>query len=96
VDSARTRSGEQLRVMFTSLGCRLDADPVLPAAAACPIGDALAAIEFAASMATRRWSGAGLTVSGPQLAVSASGGLLLSTGFVPEPIHTSWLWQRMR
>lgn len=87
---------EALRVMFTGLGCRLDPDPVLPSPAACVVGDVLAAIEFAAAAATSRWSRSGLTVSGAQVAVSASGGMLLAPVFVPESINTSWLWQRMR
>jgi hypothetical protein len=87
---------EALRVMFTALGCGLDADPVLPTPAATPIADVLAAVEFAASTATSRWSRSGLTVSGAQIAVAASGGLLLSPAFISESINTSWLWQRMR
>lgn len=87
---------EALRVMFTALGCRLDPDPVLPSPAAYPIADVLAAVEFAATAAMSRWSRAGLTVSGAQLAVSVSGGLLLAPAFIPASINTSWLWQRMR
>ncbi len=87
---------EAFRVMFTALGCGLDADPVLPVPAVSPIADVLAAIEFAASAAMSRWSRSGLIVSGAQMAVAASGGLLLSPAFVPESINTSWLWQPMR
>jgi hypothetical protein len=82
--------------MFTALGCDLDADPVLPTPALWPIGDVLAAVEFAASAASARWPRSGLVVSAARMAVAASGALLLSPALVPESINTSWLWQRMR
>jgi hypothetical protein len=87
---------EALRVVFTALGCQLDTDAALPTPAACPLADVLAAIEFAASAAGTRWSRGGLTVSGAQIAVSVSSGLLLAPAFTPKLINTSWLWQRIR
>jgi hypothetical protein len=94
---ARVRArAEALRAMFTAVGCRLDPDPVLPSPAGCPVADVLAAVEFARAAAASRWSRVGLVVSAAQLAVSVSGGALLSPAFVPESINTGSLWRPPR
>jgi hypothetical protein len=94
---ARVRArAEALRAMFTAVGCRLDPDPVLPSPAACPVADVLAAVEFARAAAASRWSRVGLVVSAAQLAVSVSGGALLSPAFVPESINTGSLCRPSR
>ena len=83
---------EVLRAAFTRVLCALDPDPLLPAPAGSPAGDAVAVIVAAAAAAGRRWGGGTLTLPPWELAAAVTGGRLLAPGSVVEVINTSCPW----
>jgi hypothetical protein len=87
-----TARAEVLRAAFTQVVCALDPDPLLPAPAGSPAGDAVAAIVAAAAAAGRRWGGGALTLSPWELAAAVTGGRLLVPGSSVEVINTSCPW----
>lgn len=83
---------EVLRAAFTRVLCALDPDPLLPAPAGSPAGDAVAAIVAAAAAAGRRWGGGALVLSPWEVAAVVTGGRLLAPGSVAVVINTSCPW----
>ncbi|WP_222106447.1 hypothetical protein [Catellatospora sichuanensis] len=81
-----------LRRLFTQVLVDVDADPVPPAAAGSGFADAVAAIVAAAATVARRWGLSVLTVSPWRVAVSVTGGRLLSPDLLVLPINTSAPW----
>jgi hypothetical protein len=88
----RERAGP-LREAFTALLCRLDADPVLPAAVGSQVADAVAAIVAAAGAVARRWAGPSVFAVSPWLvAVAVTAGRLLAPVSTVDLVNTSRLW----
>src|SRR5215468_5419420 len=71
---------EEVRVFFTVLLARTSPDPVMPAAAAGPVAEAVSAIAGAAVAVAQRWPELG-TVPVWTAASAASGGLLIAPGW---------------
>jgi hypothetical protein len=68
---------EAVRVFFTVLLADTGPDPVMPAAAGCPVAEAVSAIAGAAAAVASRWPGVGV-VSPWTAASAATGGRLLA------------------
>lgn len=81
-----------LRAAFIRVLCALDPDPLLPAPAGSPAGDAVAAIVAAAVSVVRRWGREALALSPWELAAAVTGGRLLAPGSAVEVINTSCPW----
>jgi hypothetical protein len=80
---------ESLRSAFTTLLVGLDPLAVLPEAAGCPVGDAVAAIVAAATATARRWV---IALSPWELAAAVTSGRLLGPTGTPMSINTSRPW----
>jgi hypothetical protein len=87
-----TARAEALRAAFTGVVCALDPDPLLPAPAGSPAGDAVAAIVAAAVAVGRRWGGGAFALSPWELAAAVTDGRLLAPGLAVEVINTSCPW----
>jgi hypothetical protein len=87
---------EAVRVAFTALLCRLDADPPVIEPAGRPVADAVAAVRAAAGAVVRRWGEPVFGLSAWELAAAVTGGRLLLPGFRVEStvdtINTSCPW----
>ena len=83
-----SRRAGLVRAFFTVLLAEAGPDPVMPAVAGSPVGDAVAAIAGAASAVAARWPALGQAPVW-QAAVAASGGLLLAPGWPAGVRNTS-------
>jgi transposase-like protein len=83
---------EPLRTSFIALLVGLDPLAVLPEAAVCPVGDAVAAIVAAAVATVARWGEPVLGLSPWELAAAVTSGRLLAPSGTSMSINTSCPW----
>jgi hypothetical protein len=81
-----------LREGFTAVAVALAPTPVMPEPTGSRVGDAVAAIVYAAREARSRWPELPLSVSAWQVAAAITSGGLLAPTMVLESINTSCLW----